>query len=276
MKLGISSYTYTWAVGVPGQAPERPMRPADLLERAAGLGVRVLQIADNLPLHSLGTGELQSLDAQATALGIALELGTRGISVEHLAMYASLAAGLQASILRVVLDTPEHRPEEGEIITALRRLEPQLASMGVHLAIENHDRLPVRALARIVAAVGSPFVGICLDIANSFGALEGPEVVVQTLGPLALNLHVKGFSVRRANQQMGFVIEGCPLSRGQLSIPWLLAALRSQAGPQGGPLSYNAILEQWTPAEPTLAATIAKERVWAEESIALLRRLIQD
>ena len=53
MRLGIGSYTYGWAIGVSGHAPERPMGALDLLERAAELGVGLVQVADNLPLHRL-------------------------------------------------------------------------------------------------------------------------------------------------------------------------------------------------------------------------------
>ena len=61
MKLGISSYTDSWAVGIPGHLPERPVRPIDLLEKARALGARVVQIADNMPLHLLLAAELKVL-----------------------------------------------------------------------------------------------------------------------------------------------------------------------------------------------------------------------
>jgi hypothetical protein len=51
MKLGISSYTYTWSVGVPGSEPEKPWDEKMLVSKAAELEVDCLQLADNLPLH---------------------------------------------------------------------------------------------------------------------------------------------------------------------------------------------------------------------------------
>jgi hypothetical protein len=66
MRLGISSYTYVWSVGVPGfPAPSQPLTPMGLLEKAVQLGVRVVQIADNLPLHRLTTTELDTLAGAA-------------------------------------------------------------------------------------------------------------------------------------------------------------------------------------------------------------------
>jgi sugar phosphate isomerase/epimerase len=118
--------------------------------------------------------------------------------------------------------------------------------------------------------VGSDHLGICLDVANSFGALEGPEVVVDTLAPLAVNLHIKDFDVFRAHHMMGFLIEGRQVGQGRLDIPWLLNRLRAAK------VDPNAILEQWTPPEETLAQTIAKEDRWATNSVRYLRQFILD
>ena len=54
MQLGISSYTFSWAVGIPGYPqPLQPLTALALLDRASELGVGVVQIADNLPLDAL-------------------------------------------------------------------------------------------------------------------------------------------------------------------------------------------------------------------------------
>ena len=50
MRLGIGSYTYTWAVGVPGHAPPSPLSAADLVKKANAAGLHCAQIADNAPL----------------------------------------------------------------------------------------------------------------------------------------------------------------------------------------------------------------------------------
>ena len=42
MRLGVGSYTYSWAIGVPGHPPDLPMTAVDLLNTAAGLGVHGL------------------------------------------------------------------------------------------------------------------------------------------------------------------------------------------------------------------------------------------
>jgi len=152
------------------------------------------------------------------------------------------------------------------------RLEPILAEFeaaGVRLAIENHDRFRSAALARIVQQLGADQVGVCLDTVNSFGALEGPEIVVQHLAPYVLCLHVKDFTVRRPPHQMGFIVEGCATGHGLLNVPWLLDALKVSSHP------FNAILESWVTPGETLEESIARESAWAEEGVRYLRQFIQ-
>lgn len=97
MRLGISTWSLPWSVGVPGYPqPERPLDAIDLVTRASDLGVEVLQIADNLPLHTLTEPELAHLAQAARRHGIALEVGTRGLDHEHLVRYIDIAAQVGA------------------------------------------------------------------------------------------------------------------------------------------------------------------------------------
>ena len=270
MKLGISSYTYTWAVGVAGKIPARPMGYAGLLERAAALGVKVVQYADNLPLERLADGELQALARHAQELGIQLEVGTRGIEAGHLRRFVEIAKVFDAPFVRVVIDTAEQKPSAEEATTRLAALREAFTAAGIRLAIENHDRFSCHTLARLVETLGSAWVGICLDTVNSLGALEGTEEVVRTLGRFVVNLHVKDFVVTRLGHKMGFLVEGCPAGQGRLDVPWLVSELHRLGR------DPNAILELWTLPEERLEETIAKEARWAEESVAYLRTLIKD
>jgi 3-oxoisoapionate decarboxylase len=268
MKLGVSSYTFAWAIGAPGYPPAVPMNTFDLLDLAHDLKVGVVQIADNLPLDQLSDSDLARLRTQANAQGIQIEVGTRGIGADHLRRYLDLARYFSSSILRVVVDTRDDHPSPDEVIARVRPLLPDFACAGVILAIENHDRFTTDALIHIMQMLDSAHAGICLDTVNSFGALEGPALVVDRLGPWTVNLHIKDFAVRRADHNMGFAVEGRPAGQGQLDVPWLLREVRQHGR------DFNAILELWPPSAKSLDATIAKERAWAESSVAYLQGLI--
>lgn len=270
MQLGLGSYAYAWAIGISGYPPAQPMTISTFLQRAAELGVRVVQIADNLPLHRLTSAEVEEVQHEAVRLNLQIEIGTRGIALSHLHTYLELAQRLRSPLLRTVVDTADHHPAPEEVVATLHPLMPDFEQAGVTLAIENHDRFKVRTLVDILRQVESTHIRICLDTVNSFGAGEGPEVVIEALGPYVVNLHVKDFSIRRHRHMLGFEIEGVPAGKGMLDVPALLATL-SRLG-----RDCNAILETWPPPEPSVEQTIIKENEWVRESIHYLRTLIKD
>jgi 3-oxoisoapionate decarboxylase len=271
MRLGISSYTYVWAVGVPGYPqPRQPLTALELLAKTTELGVSVLQIADNLPLDQLPAGVLDRLAGQADERGITIEAGTCGIQPQHLRIYLDIAVKLRSPLLRVVIDTADSHPSPDEVVSLLREVLPEFERAGVCLAVENHDRFPAATLAIIVERCDSDHLGIVLDTANSLGCGEDVHTVLQSLGPWVVNLHVKDFSARRMDHRKGFIIEGCPAGQGLVDIPRLLDELRGLAR------DPNVILELWPPPEASSEASIAKEEAWTRQSVRSLRRWILD
>jgi sugar phosphate isomerase/epimerase len=256
-------------VGVPGNEPPNPLTTVDLVERAASLGVKVLQIADNLPLHALTDLELEALEAYAAEHGVRIEVGTRGIDPDHLRAYLAFAERFGSEVLRIVIDMPDHEPPIPDIINTLKGVAGDFERAGIRLAIENHDRFKAAELVQIVESVGSDHVGICLDTTNSFGASEGPAVVVPTLAPYTVHLHIKDYVVFRSNANMGFIIEGRPVGEGVLDVAWLLDSLADR--PIG-----SAILELWTPGGSDLAATIAREADWARRTVSGARKFFAE
>ncbi|MBG0858513.1 MAG: sugar phosphate isomerase/epimerase [Bacteroidales bacterium] len=269
MKPGISSYTYAWAVGVPGSTPPRPLSARDLIDIAELYRLSVVQIADNLPLENLPPGELDELFEYAGSKGISIEMGGRGLTAEHTMKCLHAAERLKSPILRMVIDSHGFEPGLQTIISLLKDLVPELKSRRIKLAVENHDRLKARDFEKIIQSVGSEWAGICLDSVNSMGAGEGFETVSEILLPYTINLHIKDFTIFRVSHKMGLVIEGRPAGQGFLNIPELAEKAESSG------LCNSAVLELWTPPEPSLEDTIAKESAWAAESINYLKRVLQ-
>jgi sugar phosphate isomerase/epimerase len=268
MQLGISSYTYTWAVGMPGSMPPKPLSAYDLVDKAFNFGLRVVQIADNLPLEYLSARQISDLSEYARAKQITIEMGGRGLTIEHTIECLETAKLLNSSILRMVIDGPGYEPDLNSVITAVQQMVPEFKSRNIKLAIENHDRFKAREFEKIILSSGNEWVGICLDSVNSMGAGEGFETVSEILMPYTLNLHLKDFSIKRASHKMGLIIEGRPAGSGMLKISELVSKLSFMNRCQ------SAILELWTPPEASLEATILKEDKWAHESIGFLRTII--
>lgn len=268
MTLGLSSYTFTWATGVPGFMPVNPLSPGDLVDKTAGYGLRILQIADNMPLEDLPHNELYDLRNYARCKGVSLEMGSSRLDTGHTMKCLEAAVILGSPLLRMVIDAKGYEPDLQTVISILKELLPEFTRRNIRLAIENHDRFKAREFEEMVLSTGSELVGICLDSVNSMGAGEGFETVSEILLPYTFNLHIKDFTIRRVSHKMGLVIEGTPAGKGMLKIKALIEKLSASDH------CNSAILELWTPPGNEIEDTVLKEERWAEESIEYLKSLI--
>lgn len=267
MIVGISSFTYGWGVGLEGYRPQNPVDENQLVQRALQFGLRCLQMGDNLPVHEFDDQRKARFREILQKNHFRIELGARGMTEENLKNYIDLSAYFNAPLLRFVVDGPDYFPSPDTIILILRNALPELKKNGLALGIENHDRFKSRSLAKIIESVGSEHVGICLDCANSIGAGEGIGYVAEILGPYTINLHFKEFTAIRLPHKMGFTICGERLGYGLLEPDSLMQEILKHNRCQ------SAILEQWVPPEDNLEASIEKEKLWAEEGIAYLKKL---
>jgi len=267
MRKGISSYSFTWAVGVPGKMPVKPLAVNDLIDLAAKYQLDCLQIADNMPLHLLSDQELKSIRAYAASKTVVLETGSNHLTAKNLETYIGIAEKLDSDLLRFVIDGPDYQPDMDRVIGIIKDFTPLLSQKNIVLAIENHDRFKAAQFENMINKVNSPFVGICLDTVNSLGAGEDVERVVDRLAPYTFNFHLKEYEIRRVWHKMGFIVEGLPLGEGMLPVKNILSKLT--------PKCKSAILEQWTPPDESIEETIKKEMDWGLRSIKTLKELVE-
>ncbi len=270
MKLGISSYTFPWAIGFPDAIPARPLKPLQLLDKAQELGVGLVQFGPNMALDRLPDTELLEVVRHADLWNIDLEIATVGISPDSLRDRIQFAKRFGIILVKT---TPEHPggciPIRNEMSKCLRTVVDDLANGEVRLAIDNSS-IPALELNAVLESVRSPWLGAALDLANPMALLQGWQISARVLAHRTLCVHIKDFVLQPGVHGMGFTVKGCPVGKGQLNIPWLVdsfAALR---------VKPSAIVESWTPAQDTLEETIALEQNWAKQSLEYLRRFVPD
>jgi len=270
MKLGISSYTYPWAIGLPDNIPSHPLTPLQLLEKARELGVGIVQFGPNMPLDKLPQKQLDEVVEHSSWWKIDLEMGTVGIEPERLREEIRFAKRIGAILLKTRLERPDGRsPMRTEISNCLRAVLSELADGEIRLAIDNSG-IPALELNELLESLHSPCLGAGLDTANPLTIPEGWQIAVRVLGHRTLSLQIKDFVVQPAADGMGFSVKGCPVGKGQLSIPWLMEAFASLR------VTPSAIVESWTPKQETLQETIALEDQWAKQGVTYLRGFIPD
>ena len=271
MLLGISSWAFQWLAGRPDHRPESPLTPLGLLDKAMDLGVKVVQIADNLPIHTYPNDVISEFGEMARERDIYIEIGTKGVDPENLCRYLELAKKLDASLVRANFSPPNNEAGITAAVEQIRSVMPQYEASGIFLALENYDHFPVEELAHIIRAVESQNIGSCVDPGNSLSCNEDTKRVVHVLAPLALNLHVKDIAIFRGPYNMGFLVEGRACGEGQLNLPWLIGRIQKEAR-----RDVNAILECWTPWQGSLQASLQVEDTWIKTSIHYLRTLIPE
>ena len=277
MKLGINSYTFMWSIGFQGANPAYPDKAAwpsspltavGLLEKACQLGVKVVQTGPNLRLDNSTEAELEDFIQTAKNWGIELELGTRGLDFNHLVRQIDLAKRMGATLIRTLPEIDGKYATEGRLIPpVVRQILPVLESEGIKLGIEN-GRTPAAELSAALDEIGSPLVGVVLDMVNSLAVPEGWKEVTRALAPHTVCVHYKDFTIKRAWHMMGFICEGTPAGKGMVETEWLLDTLKSS------PHDFNVMIELWPPEQETLEKTVALEQAWAVESVPYLRRYI--
>jgi sugar phosphate isomerase/epimerase len=268
VKLGISTYTFAWAIGVPGNIPEKPMTAFGLIDKAAAYEVECVQIADNIPLHSFDQNYLEDLKKYADERSISIEIGTRGFTKENTLAYLKIAKFFGSPFLRMVIDKKDYHPDLDTVKQLIKELIPYFEKEKLVLAFENHDRFTSFQFKEIMECVKTDFLAICLDSVNSMGAGEGFREVCDLLLPYTINLHLKDFTIQRVFHNMGIEILGSPAGKGFLNVSELLekSAKYKKCG--------SSILELWTPLHSNLRDTIALEQQWADESIVYLKSII--
>jgi sugar phosphate isomerase/epimerase len=255
MTIGLSTYAYLWRSS---DRVEKPLTLHDILEHTRASGCSLLQICDFAPLDELTVDELNGFACAAADLGIQLELGTRGVGPDHLSRYLEMATHLGVTLVRSMLNTATERPSEAEAIESLRRVVPHYAERGVTLALETYEQVPVAQLVRIIEAVDSEALGVCLDPGNCVAALELPRDVVTATLPYVKNWHVKDFAFTRQAGWVGFNLVGCPLGEGLLEYDSIAKAVDPATN------NINQIVEHWLPWQHDAETTCAMEDQWTQ------------
>jgi 3-oxoisoapionate decarboxylase len=265
-KLGLSSWAYYWATSLLHSEQLGGMSAFELVERTAELGLEVVQLCETVPLTNWSADCLDQLRQFARERNVAIELGVRSLDPLVLCDHLEIAARLDARVLRIVPWSGSPTRELLQTSQLTHMVEPMIPiceARDISLAIENHFDIADQDLANWLTWLNHPWVGACLDTANSTGFLKEPLDTAKRLAPYVISVHLKDYVVQK--QSKGYRISGVPLGKGWLDASAIMDAVR-----QGG-RQPNVLLELWTDEGESPEATIAKEDAWVRESIAFAR-----
>ncbi len=261
--IGLGTYAYFWQHS--DRSPE-PLSLIGALEDTRAQDVRLFQICDFPPLERMNETSLRDAASAARDLGVAIELGTKGIAPEHLRTFLRFAEVFGAGLVRsMVLGADGRVPDLDEAGSWLRKAMPAYEAAGVTLALETYEQLATTDLLAVIERVGSDRLGICLDPANVVARLESPRICIEQVAELTKNVHVKDFAFARQPGWVGFTYSGAPMGSGLHDYAHLLATVRPRER------GVNEIVEHWLPWQDDAATTIRTEREWTRITLEHLR-----
>jgi len=109
-------------------------------------------------------------------------------------------------------------------LETLQKVEPVVATHKIRLAVENHKDHRVAERVEMLKRLSSEWIGMCVDVGNSFSLCEDATEVVRAYAPWAFSVHLKDQAVREYED--GFLFADVALGKGFLDLPAMVRILR--------------------------------------------------
>jgi 3-oxoisoapionate decarboxylase len=239
-----------------------------LLEYAASLKLDAVFLQDSIDPGTNDPAHWKAVKETAARLGLFLETGGGGVlpatpdafdrSVKLLRDGIRRAVGMGSPLMRILLASDRDHLPPGPVeqhietmIRLLRTVRTEAMDAGIHFAIENHKDLTCWETRQVIESAGREFVASYLDTGNPVFILEDPMQAVETLGPVAMMLHLRDSVVYEARN--GIAVQWVPLGEGVVDFKAIIAKAKElcpQVPVYIKPITGRppAILPVWDPA----------------------------
>ena len=255
--IGLSTYSFFWQWH---ETAPRPLSLAEIVAKTASWGVDLLQLCDYPALDRYDAAQAADLAAIGRDLGVAYELGTRGLDTAHLLHYLELAGRLDVTLVRSMVKSEEiaDAPE------LLAKVVPAYEDAGVTLALETYEQIPTPTLVDLVADGRTPHTSASASTpATRSPRSRHPRSTIDLTAPFVRNLHVKDFAFSRQAGWVGFTYAGCALGEGLLDYDYLVEQVRPHER------GINQIIEHWLLWQGDSETTCRLEDDWTLHNLAL-------
>ncbi len=275
MKLGVDSYCWHRQFG--DWYPEIQQDPGvrvsvwDVIARAKALGVAGISL-EACYMPPLDAPTLARLRAALAGAGLepvwawghpsGLSSGADPAAAKDLIAHIANASAVGARVMRICCGGRRTRPaswaeHKARLLPLLREIVGPAGEAGVVLAIENHIDLLADELVELIAAVDSPWLGVCLDTVNNLRLLEDPMKVAEKLAPHTRATHLKDCVAWRGSPRDFSFWPSVPLGQGIIDIPGVLGLLAKEGYTGLLAIEIDYLHPKWGPKPGDEEAAIA-------------------
>jgi sugar phosphate isomerase/epimerase len=230
MRLGLSVYGTTYAMGISSASVRSPVHPRQVIDRATGAGLEGVEI----PVFLLQEDNIDDTARYAAEHGMFVTLAANGFDPGKLALAIRMAERLGAATVRTMIGGAklggDRRGMVGRWQPFLQQVREGLTEAAkaaerakVNLAVENHQDLASEELLWICETIGSPYMGITLDTGNPLATAEEPLDFFRRVAPYVKNVHLKDYWLFPTEE--GYRLVRCPLGQGAIDFAGLFLIL---------------------------------------------------
>ncbi len=240
MKIGLCAWSFTGAHREAGRALA-PHTPEGLTRLAKDAGLHSVEFA----AQWLGdcSPEQRAVFAETRA-GLNLFLDTGGddyaadIAPLRQAIETAHQTGARAVRTTVSRLVEGNRTEYGAegmrayieaLVQPFKEVMPLAEEYGIPVGIENHQDLCSWELLSLCEKVGSPQLGVTMDVGNALAVGEHPRSFAERILPILKHVHLKDYAVHPTPS--GYRLKRCAIGDGVVNWPEIIA-LFNRAVPQ--------------------------------------------
>jgi 3-oxoisoapionate decarboxylase len=251
MKIGICAWSFTGAHREAGLDLD-PHTPEGLIRLALENGLHSIECA-SASIEKLDDTQVGALRRRLDDNGLEIFLDTGGhdyandVSPLETAIQQAKRVGAAAvrttisSLLegdRRTLGADGMQAHLKGLVAPFRRAMPLAEDAGIPVGIENHQDVCSSELIELCGAVGSPMLGVTMDVANALAVGESIEAFALGVMPVLKHVHLKDYTVHPTPS--GYRLKRCALGSGVVDWPAVLALFDREAPQVRGCIELGA------------------------------------
>lgn len=233
--VGVASESFHYRASVERRRGETPITdPLLLAQHCAAMGAGGIQAA--LPSNDYrDAGKLKSFlqkNGMYFEASVQLPRSEVDLDVFNKSLRAADQAG--ASVIRTALftgsryesfsDVDHYNSARAQAWKSVTLAEPMLRKRKMKMAIENNKDLRSPDILELIDRIQSEYVGVCVDLGNSYALMEDPVDIARAFAKFAFSCHIKDQILK--SSEHGFQLFDAPLGTGVVQLGRAISALK--------------------------------------------------
>lgn len=232
MKIGLCAWSFTGAHREAGRAID-PHTPEGLTRLAKDEGLHSVEFAAQW-LGDCSPEERAVFAEMCADLNLFLDTGGDDYAADIAPLRQAIetahqtgARAVRTTVSRLVEGNRTEYGAEGmrayieALVQPFKEVMPLAEEYGIPVGIENHQDLCSWELLSLCEKVGSPQLGVTLDVGNALAVGEHPLSFAERILPILKHVHIKDYAVHPTPS--GYRLRRCAIGDGVVNWPEIIA-----------------------------------------------------